>query len=212
MRMNSINTPVRLIRILSFAMLFMTLTTMTACARDDNEADSESQILQNDNSNMNSTLKLTIGQTSFTATLEDNATVKELQSLLPMTLQMDELNGNEKYCYLSSSLPTAASRPGTIHAGDIMLYGSSCIVIFYKTFSSGYSYTRIGHIDNVEQLAQAVGSGSVSVRFEMQPTTGIGSAKMSAHSTDGARYTLNGQKVSDNYKGIYIRDGKKYRK
>ena len=210
--MNSINTPVRLIRVLSFAMLFMTLTTMTACARDDNEADSESQILQNDNSNMNSTLKLTIGQTSFTATLEDNATVKELQSLLPMTLQMDALNGNEKYCYLSSSLPTAASRPGTIHAGDIMLYGSSCIVIFYKTFSSGYSYTRIGHIDKVEQLAKAVGSGSVSVRFEMQPTTGIGSAKMSAHSIDGARYTLNGQKVSDNYKGIYIRDGKKYRK
>lgn len=210
MRMNSINTPVRLIRVLSFAMLFMTLTTMTACARDDNEADNESQILQNDNSNMNSTLKLTIGQTSFTATLEDNATVKELQSLLPMTLQMDELNGNEKYCYLSSSLPTAASRPGTIHAGDIMLYGSSCIVIFYKTFSSGYSYTRIGHIDNVVQLAQAVGSGSVSVRFEMQPTTGIGSAKMSAHSTDGARYTLNGQMVSNNYKGIYIQDGKKY--
>lgn len=210
--MNSINTPVRLIRVLSFAMLFMTQTTMTACARDDNEADSESQILQNDNSNMNSTLKLTIGQTSFTAILEDNATVKELQSLLPMIQQMDELNGNEKYCYLSSSLPTAASRPGTIHAGDIMLYGSSCIVIFYKTFSSGYSYTRIGHIDNVEQLAQAVGSGSVSVRFEMQPTTGIGSAKMSARSTDGVRYTLNGQKVSDNYKGIYIRDGKKYRK
>ena len=89
MRMNSINTPVRLIRVLSFAMLFMTLTTMTACARDDNEADSERQILQNDNSNMNSTLKLTIGQTNFTATLEDNATVKELQSLLPMTLQMD---------------------------------------------------------------------------------------------------------------------------
>ena len=210
MRMNSINSPVRLIRVLSFAMMFTTVTTMTACARDDNEADSESQILQNDNSNMNSTLKLTIGQTSFTATLEDNATVKELQSLLPMTLQMDELNGNEKYCYLSSSLPTAASRPGTIHAGDIMLYGSSCIVIFYKTFSSGYSYTRIGHIDNVDQLAQAVGSGSVSVRFEMQPTTGIGSAKMSAHSTDGVRYTLNGQKVSDNYKGIYIKDGKKY--
>ena len=46
----------------------------------------------------------------------------------------------------------------------------------------------------------------------MQPTTGIGSAKVSVHSTDGARYTLNGQKASDNYKCIYIRDGKKYRK
>ena len=210
MRMNAINTPVRLIRVLSFAMLFMTLTTMTACAKDDNEAGVINQTSHNDNSNMNTTLKLTIGQTNFTATLEDNATVKELQSLLPMTLQMDELNGNEKYCYLSSSLPTAASRPGTIHAGDIMLYGSSCIVIFYKTFSSGYSYTRIGHIDNVEQLEQAVGKGSVSVLFEMRPTTGVGCAKVSVHSTNGVRYALNGQKVSNNYKGIYIQDGKKY--
>ena len=92
--MNSINLPVRLIRVLSFAMMFMSLTTMTACARDDNEADSESQILQNDNSNMNSTLKLTIGQTISTAPLEDNATVRALQTLLPITLQRDERNRN----------------------------------------------------------------------------------------------------------------------
>ena len=70
----------------------------------------------------------------------------------------------------------------------------------------------MGDFVNVGRVAKAVFCGSVSVRFEMQPTTGIGRAKMSDHSTDGARYTLNGQKVSDNYKGIYIRDGKKYRK
>lgn len=83
-------------------------------------------------------------------------------------MQMDELNGNEKYHYLDSSLPTDSYRPGTIHAGDIMLYGSSCVVLFYETFASSYSYTRIGQIDNPDGLATAVGNGNVSVKFEMQ--------------------------------------------
>ena len=86
-------------------------------------------------------------------------------SLLPMTLDMSELNGNEKYHYLSSSLPTDASCPGTIHTGDILLYGNNCVVVFYKTFSTGYSYTKIGKITDPEGLESALGSGSVSVRF-----------------------------------------------
>ncbi len=111
-------------------------------------------------------MTLTIGGAAFTATLEDNATAAEFKKLLPMTLDMSELNGNEKYYYLDGNLPSAASNPGTIHEGDIMLYGSSCVVVFYKTFNTSYSYTKIGHIDDPAGLAAAVGSGNVSVEFK----------------------------------------------
>lgn len=103
---------------------------------------------------------------TFTATLADNATAQAFAAMLPMSLSMSELNNNEKYVYLDQSLPTQASSPGTIQTGDIMLYGSSCVVLFYKTFSTSYSYTRIGRVDNPEGLAAAVGSGSVTVLFE----------------------------------------------
>ena len=120
-----------------------------------------------DNGLMNNStqIRLTVGSTVFSADLAGNATAEAFGALLPMTLDMSELNGNEKYHYLSSSLPTDASCPGTIHAGDILLYGNNCVVVFYKTFNTGYSYTRIGKITDPEGLESALGSGSVSVRF-----------------------------------------------
>lgn len=47
-----------------------------------------------------------------------------------------------------------------------MLYGPSCVVLFYESFATPYSYTRIGKAENAEGLAQALGSGDVRVRFE----------------------------------------------
>lgn len=105
------------------------------------------------------------GQT-FLATLYDNETAKAFRNMLPMTMDMSELNGNEKYCYLDSSLPTNSLRPGTIHEGDLMLYGASCFVLFYDTFQSAYSYTPIGRIEDTAGLKHALGSGAVTVRFE----------------------------------------------
>jgi hypothetical protein len=115
-------------------------------------------------------INIIIGSKTFTATLADSETGEAFAALLPLSVTMNELNGNEKYHYLSSSLPTAAYQPGTIHAGDLMLYGNNCVVLFYKTFSSGYSYTRIGSIDDSSGLAAALGSGNVSVRFESSST------------------------------------------
>lgn len=131
---------------------------------DDNNDDNNG----NTDKPMNNNLKISIGAVTFKVSLEDNATVKAFKALLPMTIAMSDLNGNEKYYYLSGNLPTATSNPGTIHAGDLMLYGSGCMVLFYETFSSSYSYTPLGRVDNPSGLASALGSGSVTVTFELQ--------------------------------------------
>ena len=113
----------------------------------------------------NAPFKLTIGGSVFNAELANNATAQAFDALLPTTLSMTELNGNEKYKYLDTSLPTNASCPGTIHAGDILLYGNNCVVVFYKTFNTSYSYTKIGKITDPTGLEATVGSGGVEIQF-----------------------------------------------
>ena len=111
-------------------------------------------------------MRITVGSAVFSATLSDNATARAFAAKLPLALSMRDVNANEKYYELPDSLPANASNPGTIQAGDIMLYGSNGLVLFYKTFSTSYSYTRIGKIDDAAGLAAALGVGKVTITFE----------------------------------------------
>ncbi len=117
----------------------------------------------NDSDNI---VEITVNGHTFKAVLYDNETAKAFKAMLPMTITMDELNGNEKYYFFDGSLPTDSTRPGTIKEGDLMLYGSSCLVLFYETFQSSYSYTKIGYIDDTVGLKNALGSGNVTVTYE----------------------------------------------
>lgn len=112
-------------------------------------------------------IKLTINDRTFTATLENNETARQFEQQLPTTLEMSELNGNEKYYYMNSSLPTDEQAVGSIQTGDIMLYGDKCVVLFYEDFSTSYSYTRIGAVDNPSGLAEALGNGDATVTLEL---------------------------------------------
>ena len=143
---------------------FFLLTSCASCGKD-----STAPGTLNSNTNLTGgKMKIKIGNQTFTATLYDNATANAFKSMRAMTVNMIELNGNEKYFDLSRSLPANASDPGTIKDGDLMLYGSNTLVLFYKTFSTSYNYTRLGRIDNVTGLADAVGSGNVTVTFELE--------------------------------------------
>ena len=108
---------------------------------------------------------MAVGTQRFAVTLEDNPTARAFVQLLPATLDMAELNGNEKHARLSRSLPTNATRPGTIRIGDVLLYGNDTLVVFYETFRSSYSYTRVGRIEDVAELARALGPGDRRVTF-----------------------------------------------
>lgn len=112
-------------------------------------------------------MQIVVGEKQFSVTLEDNETVMALTEMLPLTLDMSELNGNEKYYYLDTALPSAPEKVDPINAGDIMLYGDSCIVVFYKSFDTSYRYTKIGHIEDTSELSDILGTGGVTVTFEM---------------------------------------------
>ena len=97
-------------------------------------------------------MKAIIEKKEYTINLENNSTAKSFANMLPQELTMSELNGNEKYVYLDNTLPENSSSIKKVIAGDVMLYGNNCLVIFYKSFNTLYSYTKIGHIDNLPDL------------------------------------------------------------
>ena len=148
-------------------MIFLIPSFFTAFAACNNGSKG-SPAQSNSNDTTTNKMKIKIGSKTFTASLFNNPTVAAFKEMLPLTLNMTELNGNEKYFHLSTSLPTNASNPGTIHSGDLMLWGSNSLVLFYQTFSTSYSYTKLGRFNDIEDLAAAVGSGSVIVTFEME--------------------------------------------
>jgi hypothetical protein len=108
---------------------------------------------------------MTVGERRFAVTLTDNAAARAFAAQLPLTLDMSELNGNEKHADLRRPLPVNASRPGTIRNGDLMLYGADTLVVFYLTFQSSYSYTRLGRVDDPSDLPQALGQRGVRALF-----------------------------------------------
>ena len=135
--------------------LLLSFLTITAC--------SKKEVKNNINSSNEraDTLKIIINKKEYLVDLENNETVDEFLKELPNDMEMTELNGNEKYAYLDQSLPTNPISPKQIEKGDIMLFGDNCFVIFYQTFKTSYTYTKIGHIREMPDL----NSDNIKVSF-----------------------------------------------
>ena len=114
-------------------------------------------------------LNIVVGSKTFTATLSENETVEKFLLLLPLTVEMEDLNRNEKFYRLPKNLPTNSSNPGTIQTGDLMLWGANTLVIFYQTFSTSYPYTLLGKVNDPSGLAEALGAKKISITFQMAP-------------------------------------------
>lgn len=150
--------------IISFLSCFIWIQLFACCNKSSEITSSPNNVLNTDSMK----LKITIGTTVFISTLYNNPTVTAFKTRLPMTLNMRDLNANEKYFDLPDNLPANASNPGTIQAGDLMLYGSNTLVLFYKTFSTSYNYTPLGRIGNAAGFAAALGSGDVTVTYALE--------------------------------------------
>lgn len=116
------------------------------------------------------TMKITAGDTAFTAALADNSSAEALKELLargPLTIDMSDYAGMEKVGTIGTSLP-GNDEQITTGAGDIILYQGNSLVIYYDTNS--WNFTRIGKIEGVtgEELLEAFGSGDVTVTFSLE--------------------------------------------
>lgn len=154
------------------ACLALSLAACSGTAGENGETFSEDtvQIQEEQEENVMRTdiaqnIEVVVGDQIFTAGLYDNATAQAFAERLPLTLDMSELNGNEKYYYFGESLPEDPESPSSIRSGDLMLYGSDCLVLFYEDFSTSYSYTCVGFMEDPSGLDEALGSGSVQVTF-----------------------------------------------
>jgi hypothetical protein len=113
-------------------------------------------------------ITVTIGEAQFLTALADTETARAFSDRLPLTLDMTDVNNNEKAFTSADDLPSDPESPGTIHNGDLMLYGSNTIVLFYESFQTSYTYTRIGRLNTSDGLAEALGAGDVKVTFAHQ--------------------------------------------
>ena len=136
--------------------LIIIITGIIFFIKNNNNIETNNKEINNykeeDNNIMNNNLKIEINNKEYIINIENNDTTNELIKLLPLELDMKDLNNNEKYIYLNNNLPTNEYNPNYINKGDVMLFGNNCLVIFYKSFNTSYSYTKIGHIDNLDDL------------------------------------------------------------
>ncbi len=115
-------------------------------------------------------LKLTIADTPVSVEWQDNESVKALKELAeegPLTVEMEMYGGFEQVGSLGSRLPSSDSQT-TTSCGDIVLYSSDRIVIFYG--SNSWSYTRLGRITDKsgEELRSLLSNGDVSITIAVE--------------------------------------------
>ena len=97
-------------------------------------------------------IKIIINEKEYKLNLEKTDEAKDFINNVPSELVMMDLNNNEKYVYLDKVFMNNPINVNNVEKGDLMLYGDNCLVIFYKSFETTYSYTKIGHINNLEDL------------------------------------------------------------
>ncbi len=139
--------------------MVLIIITLTGCSLTKKEIKKSNEVKENQMMN-DMVLKIN-NNNNYKISFEDNETVEGLINHMPLELSMTELNGNEYYSYLNFKLKSNSINIKTIKAGDVMLYGNNCLVIFYENFETTYSYTRIGHIDNIDNLKNDLKNGSV---------------------------------------------------
>ena len=115
-------------------------------------------------------IRIIVGDNSFIVRLEDNESAAALRELLKdgdKTISASNYGGFEKVCQLGQTLPSNDVQTTTA-AGDVMLYSSNQIVIFYD--SNSWAYTRLGKVEDLtaEDLEEILSGPETEITLSIQ--------------------------------------------
>ena len=157
-------------------------------------------------------INITIDGRSMSATLADNVATKAFVEKLaagPITISMSNYGGFEKVGALPWSLPSA-DKQITTKPGDIMLYNSNNIVIFYG--QNSWAYTPLGVLETSDssEISSFVGSGNKQVRIALDKQSQINNISIDADTKEKV-FGLDGKEITGRplTPGLYIIDNKK---
>lgn len=166
-------------KLLSLFLFFTIGLAATACARSSNNLPAPTPTAEEsatptpqespeseDNSSMKN-LVLTVDGTELTVSWEDNQAVEELAEYVQekdILVSTSRYGGFEQVGSLPQSF-SSSDRQITTSPGDIVLYTSDQMVLFYG--SNSWSYTKLGHIEGLtrQELTDLLGKDSVEVRL-----------------------------------------------
>ena len=117
---------------------------------------------------MNKTIELKIDSQIVDVYWADNDSVKALKELAKdgLTINMSEYGGFEQTGLIGKTIPSNDTRIDVV-PGDIVLYNSNQISIFYN--NSSWSYTKLGHINlSKNELKNLLDTDAVVVTFTLK--------------------------------------------
>lgn len=148
--------------------LVMMLLVLFACSSvQNNQQAKQTQTTTTSKTEEEKMVTATVNGETFTITLNQSQAAQEFLNLLPLTLDMRDVNSNEKYAVLNQTFTNDDKKTGTIHAGDLKLWSGDGLVLFYNDFPSSYQYTDLGTISDSQGLAEVLGSGDVIITIEV---------------------------------------------
>ena len=169
-------------RTLIFLISLIIISTLVACGKSTNSStpsntdepsttittpsDDNQTTKEDETANMKLTLK--IDGKEVDVIWADNDSVKALKNLAKdgLTINMSKYGGFEQVGSIGSTLPSSDTRI-TTSPGDIVLYSSNQIVIFYD--SNTWSYTKLGHINlSKSELTDLLGDEDVVVTIDLK--------------------------------------------
>ena len=114
-------------------------------------------------------MQMKINNTPVTVAWENNESVAALKELAAndLTIQMSMYGGFEQVGSIGQRLPSSDVQTST-SSGDIVLYSSNQLVVFYG--SDSWAYTRLGHITDKtsDEMRTLLSNGDVNITLSVE--------------------------------------------